>query len=112
MKKIEAIIREEKLGPVRHALDALGYYGMTITEVSGRGRQGGVKLQWRVGEYNIDFLPKLKIEVCVMDEDVSKILNTITSLTRTGEIGDGKIFVIPVENCVRVRTGEEGINAI
>ena len=80
MKKIEAIVREERLAPVREALDKMGYYGMTVTEVSGRGRQGGIKLQWRVGEYNVDFLPKIKIEIVVMDEDVPKILNTITSL--------------------------------
>ena len=112
MKKIEAIIREERLDAVRKAIEEIGYFGMTITEVSGRGKQGGIKLQWRVGEYNIDFLPKLKIEVVVLDQDVSRILNAITRSARTGEMGDGKIFVIPVENAVRVRTGEEGDNAI
>ena len=112
MKKIEAIIREEKLDAVRKAIEEIGYFGMTITEVSGRGKQGGIKLQWRVGEYNIDFLPKLKIEVVVLDQDVPQILNAITRSARTGEMGDGKIFVIPVENAVRVRTGEEGDNAI
>ncbi len=112
MKKIEAIIREEKLEAVRTAIDRTGYFGMTVTEVSGRGKQGGVKLQWRVGEYHIDFLPKLKIEVVVLDYDVPRILNAITGAARTGEKGDGKIFVIPVENAVRVRTGEEGVNAI
>ncbi len=112
MKKIEAIIREEKLDIVRKALDETGYFGMTVTKVSGRGKQGGIKLQWRVGEYNVDFLPKLKIELVVLDGDVSRVLNTITRSARTGEKGDGKIFVIPVENAVRVRTGEEGANAI
>jgi len=112
MKKIEAIIREEKLDIIRKALDDTGYYGMTVTEVSGRGKQGGVTLQWRVGEYHVDFLPKLKIELVVLDEDVGKILNVITNSARTGEKGDGKIFVIPVDNAVRVRTGEEGDNAI
>ena len=112
MKKIEAIIREEKLDAVKAALKQYGYLGMTITEVSGRGRQGGLLLQWRVGEYRVDLLPKIKIEVVVLDEDVARILNAITSVTRTGEIGDGKLFVIPVENAVRVRTGEEGDNAI
>ena len=112
MKKIEAIIREEKLEAVRTAIDKTGYFGMTVTEVSGRGKQGGVKLQWRVGEYNIDFLPKLKIEVVVLDHDVPRVLSAITSAARTGEKGDGKVFVMPVENAVRVRTGEEGINAI
>jgi nitrogen regulatory protein P-II 1 len=112
MKKIEAIIREERLDAVRKAIEEVGYFGMTVTEVSGRGKQGGIKLQWRVGEYNIDFLPKLKIEVVVLDQDVPQILNAITRSARTGEMGDGKIFVIPVENAVRVRTGEEGDNAI
>jgi nitrogen regulatory protein P-II 1 len=112
MKKIEAIIREEKLDAVRKALDTTGYHGMTVTEVSGRGKQGGVTLQWRVGEYHVDFIPKLKIEVVVLDDDVSRVLNAITSCARSGEMGDGKIFVIPVDNAVRVRTGEEGFNAI
>jgi nitrogen regulatory protein P-II 1 len=112
MKKLEAIIREEKLEPVRKKLEEHGYYGMTITEVSGRGRQGGLSLQWRVGEYRVDFLPKIKIEVVVLDEDLPRILNAITTSSRTGEIGDGKIFVIPVEDAVRVRTGENGSNAI
>ena len=112
MKKIEAIIREEKLDAVRTALEANGYFGMTVSEVSGRGRQGGITLQWRVGEYKVDLLPKIKIEVVVLDEDVARILNAITKEARTGETGDGKLFVLPVENAVRVRTGEEGENAI
>jgi nitrogen regulatory protein P-II 1 len=112
MKKIEAVIREEKLEAVRKALENSGYHGMTVSEVSGRGRQGGLTLQWRVGEYRVDFLPKIKIEVVVLDEDVGRILNAIANSVRTGEMGDGKIFVLPVENAVRVRTGEEGENAI
>jgi len=112
MKKIEAIIREEKLDAVRGALEANGYFGMTVSEVSGRGREGGLTLQWRVGEYKVDFLPKIKIEVVVLDEDVPRILNAITSTARTGEMGDGKLFILPVENAVRVRTGEDGDNAI
>lgn len=112
MKKIEAIIREERLDAVRLALDKNGYHGMTVSEVSGRGKQGGVTLQWRVGDYHVDFLPKLKIEVVVMDQDVPQVLNSITVAARTGAEGDGKIFVIPVENAVRVRTGEEGYNAV
>lgn len=112
MKKIEAIIREEKLDAVRKTLDETGYYGMTVTEVSGHGKQGGVKLQWRVGEYNVDFLPKLKIELVVLDQDVNDVLSAIIRSARTGETGDGKIFVLPVENAIRVRTGEEGVNAI
>jgi len=112
MKKIEAIIREEKLEAVRKALEANGYFGMTVTEVSGRGRQKGIPLQWRVGEYRVDLLPKIKVEVVVLDEDLPRTINAITTSARTGEMGDGKIFVIPVESAVRVRTGEEGDNAI
>lgn len=112
MKLIEAIIRQEKLDAVKTALEASGYFGMTVSEVSGRGRQGGLTLQWRVGEYKVDLLPKIKVEVVVLDEDVARILNAITRAGRTGEMGDGKLFVLPVENAVRVRTGEEGDNAI
>lgn len=112
MKKIEAIIKEEKLETVRRALEDNGYFGMTVTEVSGRGRQKGLTLQWRVGEYQVNFLPKLKIELVVLDEDVPKILNIITENARTGEIGDGKVFVLPIDNTVRIRTGEEGKNAV
>lgn len=112
MKKIEAIIREEKLEAISKVLEAAGYHGMTITEVSGRGKQGGISLQWRVGDYHIDFLPKLKVEVVILDEDVPEVLNAITSCCRSGEIGDGKIFVVPIENAIRVRTGDEGVNAI
>ena len=112
MKKIEAIIREEKLDAVKTALQNSGYYGMTVTEVSGHGREGGLTLQWRVGEYKVDLLPKLKIELVVLDEDVPKTLNALAVAARTGEKGDGKIFVLPVEDAVRVRTGEDGENAI
>jgi nitrogen regulatory protein P-II 1 len=112
MKKIEAIIREEKLEPVKKALEDIGYFGMTISEVSGRGRQGGISLQWRVGEYRVDLLPKLKVEIVVMDEDVTPAIGAITRNARTGEIGDGKIFVIPVDNAVRIRTGDSGANAV
>jgi nitrogen regulatory protein P-II 1 len=112
MKKIEATIRPEKLEPVRDALAEIGILGMTITQVSGRGRQGGIALQWRVGEYRVEFLPKAKIEVVVLDEDVGKALNAIVRKARTGERGDGKIFVLPVDNAIRIRTGDEGDNAI
>jgi nitrogen regulatory protein P-II 1 len=112
VKKIEAIIREEKLEPVKSLLEALGYHGMTITEVSGRGRQKGVPLKWGAKEFRLDFLPKLKIEVVVMDEDVSPAVNAIIRGARTGEMGDGKIFIMPVEDAVRVRTGDSGTGAI
>jgi len=112
MKKIEAIIREEKLESVKRVLEENGYFGMTVSEVSGRGRQKGLCLQWRVGEYRVDFLPKLKIEIAVLDEDLSKILHAMVNGARTGEMGDGKIFVFPLDNIVRIRTGEDGDNAI
>jgi len=112
MKKIEAIIREEKLESVKRGLEYNGYFGVTVSEVSGRGRQKGLTLQWRAGEYRVDFLPKLKVEVVVLDEDLSKVLHAIASCARTGEMGDGKIFVLPVDNAVRIRTGEDGDNAI
>ena len=112
MKKIEAIIRPEKLRVVRGALDDLGYPGITISEIKGHGKQKGLTRQWRGQEYKVELLPKVKIEIVVLDEDVSKTLNAITREARTGEMGDGKIFVLPVENAVRVRTGDEGINAI
>ena len=112
MKKVEAIIREEKLERVKEYLEELGYFGMTMTEVSGRGRQKGVPLKWGAKEYRLEFLPKLKIELVVMDEDVSAVVNAIVKGARTGEIGDGKIFIIPIEEAVRVRTGDTGNNAV
>ena len=112
MKKIEAIIREEKLDAVKKCLEDVGYMGMTVTEVVGRGHQKGLVLQWRAGEYRVDLLPKLKVEVVVMDEDVSRVTSCIITAARTGEMGDGKIFVMAVENVIRIRTGEDGINAV
>ena len=112
MKKIEAIIREERLDAVKKALEDNSYFGMTVSEVSGRGRQKGIPLQWRVGEYRVDLLPKLKIELVVLDEDVPVAVDAIVRNARTGEIGDGKIFVLPVESVVRVRTGDKDENAI
>jgi nitrogen regulatory protein P-II 1 len=112
MKKIEAIIREERLNAVKKALEEKSYFGMTVSEVSGRGKQKGIPLQWRVGEYRVDLLPKLKIELVVLDEDVSVAIDAIVRNARTGETGDGKIFVLPVESVVRVRTGDRDENAI
>ena len=112
MKKIEAIIREEKLNAVKKALEEKSYFGMTVSEVSGRGKQKGIALQWRVGEYRVDLLPKLKIELVVLDEDVPAAVDAIVRNARTGETGDGKIFVLPVESVVRVRTGDRDENAI
>jgi len=112
MKKIEAVIRPERLEMVRKTLEEMNYPGMTIGEVKGHGKQKGMTEQWRGQEYRIELLPKIKIEIVVLDEDVAKTLNAIVRSARTGEIGDGKIFVLPVESAVRVRTGDEGENAI
>ena len=112
MKKIEAIIREEKIDAVKQALEAKSYWGMTVSQVSGRGKQKGIVLQSRAGEYRVDLLPKIKIELVVLEEDVPAVLDAIVANARTGETGDGKIFVLPVENVVRVRTGDRDKNAI
>jgi nitrogen regulatory protein P-II 1 len=112
MKKIEAIIREERLNAVKNALEEHSYYGMTVSEVNGRGKQKGIPLQWRVGEYRIDLLPKLKIELVVLDEDVPTAVDDIVRNARTGQTGDGKIFILPVEGVIRVRTGDRNESAI
>jgi nitrogen regulatory protein P-II 1 len=112
MKKIEATIRPERLESVREALKEMGILGMTVSEVSGRGRQNGITLQWRAGDYNVAFLPKLKIEVVVIDDDLGRAVQAIMLKARTGDRGDGKIFVIPVENAIRIRTGDEGDSAV
>ena len=112
MKKIEAIIRPESLVMIRNALEELGYPGMTITEVKGHGKQKGKEQVWRGREYKVEFLPKLKIEMVVVDSDVNKIVRAIISEARTGNIGDGKIFIYPVEDAIRIRTGDYGNNAI
>ena len=112
MKKIEAIIREERLDAVKKALEENSYFGMTVSQVSGRGKQKGIPLQWRVGEYRVDLLPKTKIELVVLDEDVPVAIDAIVRNAKTGETGDGKIFVLPVESVIRVRTGDRNENAI
>ena len=112
MKKIEAIIREEKLERVKTLLENNGYFGMTISEVKGRGRQKGIAMRWGSKEYRYDILPKLKIEMVVMDEDVSPVVDAIVKGARTGEIGDGKIFIFPIEDAIRVRTGDSGTCAV
>ena len=112
MKKIEAIIREERLEAVKKALEENSYFGMTVSEVSGRGRQKGITIQWRAGEYCVDMLPKLKIELVLLDEDVPMAVDAIVWNARTGETGDGKIFVLPVEGVVRIRTGDRDEDAI
>ena len=112
MKKIEAIIRREKLADVRKALEEIGYPGMTISEVTGHGKQKGLTQQWRGQEYKVEFLPKLKLEIVILNQDVGKMLSAIRMSARTGEIGDGKIFVLPIDNAMRIRTGDDGENAI
>jgi len=106
MKKVEAIIRPEKLESVKHALEDKGILGMTVTQVSGRGRQKGIALQWRAGEYRVDFLPKVKLEIVLSDDECKTAVDVICKSARTGKEGDGMIFVLPVESAVRVRTSD------
>ena len=112
MKKIEAIIKPFKLDEVREALSEIGVSGLTVTEVKGFGRQKGHTELYRGAEYVVDFLPKLKVEVVVTDDRVAQVVDVIMETARTGKIGDGKIFVLPVEQVIRIRTGETDGNAI
>lgn len=112
MKKIEAIIRPEKLGPVKSTLEDLGFPGMTVTDVKGRGRQKGITQQWRGREYKIDLLPKIKLDIVVGDEDMDKVINAILEAAPMNKVGDGKIFVSTIEEIIRVRTGERGKDAV
>jgi nitrogen regulatory protein P-II 1 len=112
MKKIEAIIKPFKLDEVKDAISQLGIQGMTVSEVKGFGRQKGHTEIYRGAEYVVDFLPKIKIELVVKNEDVAKVIDAIVNAAKTGRIGDGKIFVIPLEEVIRIRTGETGENAI
>ncbi len=108
MKKVEAIIRAEKLDDVKAALERNGFYGMTVIDVRGRGRQRGLQIQFRGRVMEIDLLPKVKLELFVTDEEVQNVVEIIMQSARTGRIGDGKIFIIPVEESIRIRTGEKG----
>jgi nitrogen regulatory protein P-II 1 len=112
MKKIEAIVKPFKLEDVKNALTKIGIQGMTVTEVKGFGRQKGHTEVYRGAEYKIDFLPKVKIELIVTDELVTSVIETIERSAKTGKIGDGKIFLSPVEEVIRIRTGERGRDAI
>lgn len=112
MKKIEAIVKPHKLDEVKDAITELGVQGMTITEVKGFGRQKGHTELYRGAEYVVDFIPKVKIEVVVKDEDVSRLIEAIQKAAATGKIGDGKIFVSTVEAAIRIRTGEKGEAAL
>ncbi|MCD1293595.1 transcriptional regulator [Methanocella sp. CWC-04] len=112
MKKIEAIIRPGVFERVKMALESENFLGMTVTDIKGRGRQKGVTQQWRGSEYRVDMLPKIKIELVVKDDEVEKVISVILESAHTGNVGDGKIFVIPVEESIRIRTGERGDIAI
>ncbi|MEE4353518.1 MAG: P-II family nitrogen regulator [Desulfatiglans sp.] len=112
MKKIEAIIKPFKLDDVKEALNEIGIQGMTISEVKGYGRQKGHKEIYRGAEYVVDFIPKIKIEIVIGSDRVDNVVETIQKAANTGKIGDGKIFVFPVEDAIRVRTGERGEDAI
>ncbi len=112
MKKIEAVIKPFKLEQVKDSLAQLGVRGMTVSEVKGFGRQRGHKEIYRGAEYEVDFVPKAKIEIVVEDEMAGKVVDVIISTARTGKIGDGKIFVYPVEEVIRIRTGERGGDAL
>ncbi len=112
MKKIEAIMKPFKLEEVKDALAKIGVQGMTVTEVKGFGRQKGHTESYRGTEYSIDFLPKSKIEIIITDELVTQAIETIERVAKTGKIGDGKIFLSPVEEVIRIRTGERGKDAV
>ncbi len=112
MKKVEAIIKPFKLDDVKESLSEIGVHGMTVTEVKGFGRTGGKKEIYRGSAYVVDFVPKVKLEIIVPDDNVRQVVTTITEAARTGRIGDGKIFVTPVDDVLRIRTGETGEDAI
>ena len=112
MKKIEAIIKPFRLEDVRDAVTELGIAGMTVTEVKGFGRQKGHTEIYRGSEYSVDFLPKLKVEIVLPDDLVKPVVEAIAKAARTGKIGDGKIFILPVEEAIRIRTGEKGARAV
>jgi nitrogen regulatory protein P-II 1 len=112
MKKVEAIIKPFKLDEVKDALSEVGVQGMTVTEVKGFGRTGGKKEVYRGSAYVVDFVPKVKIEVVVADSQTQSVIDAIEKSAKTGRIGDGKIFVTPVEQAVRIRTGEQGEEAV
>lgn len=112
MKKIEAIIRNEKLSEVRKALVEAGFLGITVYEVRGRGRQKDLELQFRGREYKVDLLTKIKIEMMIADKDVEKVLSLLMRAASTGEVGDGKITILPIDDIIRIRTGERGEEAI
>jgi len=112
MQKIEAIVREDSFNPIKKALEENGFISMTVSDVIGRGRQKGIFLKWRAGEHRIEFLPKKKIELVLEDNNLQMALDIICKIGKTGAIGDGKIFVMPVAEVIRIRTGDKGVEAI
>jgi nitrogen regulatory protein P-II 1 len=112
MKKIEAIIRPEKLDDVLKAIESAGYSGVMITEIKGHGKQKGIVQQWRGSQYRVSFLAKMKIEIVAKNKDVEKIKTAIAAVAKTGEIGDGKIFIYDITDVYKIRTGETGEEAI
>jgi len=112
MKLVEAIIKPFKLDEVKDALNDIGIEGITVSEVKGYGRQKGHTELYRGAEYVVDFIPKIKLEIVISDELVAKVIETIETAAKTGRIGDGKIFVIPLEEAIRIRTGEKGNDAV
>jgi nitrogen regulatory protein P-II 1 len=112
MKKVEAIIKPFKLDEVKEALSAIGVQGLTVSEIKGFGRQKGHTELYRGAEYVVDFLPKVKLEIIAADEKVADVVGAIEKAAKTGRIGDGKIFVLPIEEVIRIRTGERGRDAI
>ena len=112
MKKIEAIIRPEKLDEVKRALEVSGYPGITITQIEGHGKQKGVTQQWRGEVYKVDLLSKTKVEIVASDKDQEKIVSAIQKVAGTGSVGDGKIFITNVDEAIRIRTGERGDKAL
>lgn len=112
MKKVEAIIRPEKLDDVLKAIETTGYSGVSISEIKGHGKQKGVVQQWRGGEYRVTLLSKMKIEIVAKDKDAEKIKSAIAAAAKTGEIGDGKIFIYSITEAYKIRTGETGDDAL
>jgi nitrogen regulatory protein P-II 1 len=112
VKKVEAIIKPFKLDEVKEALNEIGIQGITVCEVKGFGRQKGHTELYRGAEYVVDFIPKIKMEIIVADDVVAKVLEVVEQAAKTGRIGDGKIFVTPVEEVIRIRTGERGVDAL
>jgi nitrogen regulatory protein P-II 1 len=112
MKKIEAVIRPEKLDAVRQALEKVDCGGLMISEIEGHGKQKGVVQQWRGEKYRMELLPKMKVDVVVNDKDVDSIIKTIIKAAKTGEVGDGKIFISDIQDAIRIRTGEKGETAV